>query len=505
MADQPSFWQRIRAAFATIRLAGGTKVTPVDPGKQNDGINRAIYSHETDIDRPFAERTEDMQDALEASRKNPLAKRIIDLVTAYVIGDGINLTSKYEPLQRFIDAFWQHERNRIKLRQADWCNELTRSGEIFLVLFTNPVNGMSQIRAIPASRIDAIEWQPGDYELELAYHEVGEFGTIAAEQGTWWKSFDHPDANDPETPIMLHFAINRPVGAVRGEGDLISILPWLRRYDRWLADRVRMNAGMRSFLWIVYAPKRAIEALQKQYQAPPEPGSVIIAEEGAERWEPIAPNMHANDAQHDGRAIRWHIAAGGPGTSLPDFGEPYDANQATATVMVDIRKRFLRRRQAYFAWMLAQLTILAYRRSRMVNSNNRKDVTHNDIIIDAPEISGEDSLTLASAARDVSIAMINMQTLVGDSETLREESVRLFFKMVEEDVAKGQQERIVKDGKLDRDRRQMLDEELKRAQIKRAETPNTPARQSTPDPSPERISHVQTEHTHEPPDERSRH
>ena len=56
---------------------------------------------------------------------------------------------------------------------------------------------MSHIRAIPAARIDDIRWQPGDYELELEYHEVGD---ILNPEGTWWKSFDHPDAADPTVP-----------------------------------------------------------------------------------------------------------------------------------------------------------------------------------------------------------------------------------------------------------------------------------------------------------------
>ena len=62
--------------------------------------------------------------------------------------------------------------------------------------------------------------------------------------------------------------------------------------------------------------------------------------------------------------IRWMLASGGPGTNLTDFGEAEDANLATATVMVDIRRRFLRRRQAYFVWMLKELTLRAYERSR---------------------------------------------------------------------------------------------------------------------------------------------
>lgn len=472
MAASPSLWQRIRSALAVIRLTGGVKVSAVEPGKDDDGITRALRPLGTDIDRPIIERTEDIADALEAWRKNPLAKRIVGLVTAYVVGDGINVESKYAPLQRFIDEFWQHSRNRIKLRQAEWCDELTRSGELFLVLFTNPLSGMSQIRAIPASRIDEIRWQPGDYEMELEYHEVGD---VEDSRGTWWKSFDHPDAADPTVPIMLHFAINRPVGALRGEGDLNPILPWLKRYTRWLEDRVRLNAGMRSFLWIVYAPRRILNDLTARYRQPPEPGSVIIAEEGAERWEAVTPNLGANDAQHDGRALRWQIAAGGPGTGLTDFGEAFDANQATATVMVDIRRRFLKRRQAYFAWMLVELTLRAYERARGVRNLNRRAVSHLDFIVDSPEISGEDSLTLAAAARDVTIALTNLQELVGDSTELREVSLRLFAKMTEEEIARPLAEKIIASGEQDRSRKQRLEEEKVRSEIDRNRTPRPAA------------------------------
>jgi len=470
--QQPSFWQRIRAALAIIRLAGGAKVAPIEPGRENDGINRAWRSLGTDIDRPSIERTDDIADALEAWRKNPLARRIVGIVTAYVIGDGITIESKYAPLQRFIDDFWEHGRNRITTRERAWCDELTRSGELFLVLFTNPISGMSHIRAIPAARIDDIRWQPGDYELELEYHEVGD---ILNPEGTWWKSFDHPHAADPTVPIMIHFAVNRPVGALRGEGDLNPILPWLKRYSRWLEDRVRLNAGMRSFLWIVYAPKRILADLRTQYRQPPEPGSVVIAEDGAERWEAVTPNLGAGDAQHDGRALRWQIAAGGPGIALTDLGEATNSNQASATVMVNNRRGFLKSRQADFSWMLVDLTLHAYERSRGVRNGNRRTVTHRDFIVAAPEISGEDSMTLAAAARDVTIALTDLQTLVGDSTELREVSLRLFAKMADEEIARPLAEKIIASGEEDRKRRQKLEEEKIRSEIERNRKP-----QSTP-------------------------
>jgi hypothetical protein len=62
-----------------------------------------------------------------------------------------------------------------------------------------------------------------------------------------------------------------------GEGEdanLSTVLVWLRRYSHWLEDRVRLNAGVRAFLWVVKAPRNLLDDLRKQYQQPPAPGSV---------------------------------------------------------------------------------------------------------------------------------------------------------------------------------------------------------------------------------------
>ena len=481
MADQKrvSWWQGLIARLTEPRMK------PVPVGKDNDGINMPIFSSGSDIDRPYHELLDDVSNSLDAWRKHPLARRIVNLISAYVVGDGIRISSKYAPLDKFINDFWLHSRNRIILRQAEWCDELTRSGELFLVLFTNPIDGMSHVRAVPASRIDKIEWKDGDYEVELRYHEKGDGLPGIEDKGTWWHSFDSEEAKDPNVPIMLHFAVNRPVGALRGEGDLNPILPWLKRYSAWLEDRVRLNAGMRSFLWIVYAPARLMQSLREKYRRPPEPGSIIIAEEGAEKWEAVTPQLHAADAAMDGRAIRWMIVAGGPGTSLLDLGEGEDANLASGTVMVDMRRRFLRRRQSYFSWMLVELTMRAYERSRGIRNANRRGITHTDFIVDAPDISSEDNQKLAAAVRDLSDSLTNMQALMGDSTTFREFSLRLFAKFAEEDLAQPLAYAIVADGETDRKRKEKLEEDQIRAEIEAKKRPPTaPTNPATPRPSP---------------------
>jgi hypothetical protein len=435
--------QRVLAAIRAL-LAG--RVTPVDVGKRNDGLT-PMYGGRMDgggyADKSGAERYQDLNDALEAWRQNPLARRIISLTTAYVVAGGIRIRSEYQPLDQFIREFWFHSRNNLLLRQAEWCDELARAGELFLVLFTNPADGVSHVRAVPAAQIDQVRWHDGDYETELAYHEKGAPDDL---DGTWWISPDHPDAADLTRPVMCHYAVNRPVGAVRGEGDLAAVLPWIRRYSRWLEDRIRLNAGVRKFLWIVYAPKRLVDDLRARYSQVPDDGAVVIAEEGAERWEAVTPSLHASDASADGRAIRWMITAGGPGTGLVDFGEGEDANLATATAMHDLRYRFLSRRQAYMAWMLCDVTLQAYKRSRATSGSKRRSVTHLDFLVQAPDISPDDNQELAAAARDLAVALNTLMGIVGDSKELRRVSLRLFSKFAGETLTEREMVDIVETG-----------------------------------------------------------
>jgi hypothetical protein len=416
-------------------------VVPV--GRADDGL--VLRPAGTPIDKPWHELFQEFEDAREAWRKNPLARRLVGLVTSYTVGNGITLHSEKRDLQRFISDFWQH--NQLDLRVDEWCDELSRSGELFPVLFTNPVSGLSTLRTVPACLIRAVDFDPEDYERERRYQEsVG-----AGEREKWWIGVGNQAINvDPPRaeiaqPLMLHYAVNRPTGAVRGESDLAPILPWLRRYNRWLEDRVRLNAAMRAFLWVVKVPARLRPALEERYRTPPEAGSVIIAEEGAETWEAVAPNLHAADAEKDGRAIRWMIVAGGPGTALLDLGEGEDSNLATGQAMAEQRRRFLRRRQAYLVWLLIDLTLHAYARYRVVNPGKAR-VTAVDIQATTPDISPEDNQSLASAAVALANSLEGMARLVGQGPTFRSMALRLFMKFIGETVGQAEMEQMLTEG-----------------------------------------------------------
>jgi len=380
-------------------------------------------------DRPADDAARQYNDALLAWRTNPYAKRIIDIITDYTVGDGLTPVAPGE-LGRFIDTFWTHPQNRLDLRLPELMDELSRAGDLFLVLFRNPADGMSYVRAVPKSEVVEIAAAENDWEREVAYVVRA---SLAADT-TVFLSPAHPDAAAADA-VMLHYSINRPVGALLGESELGSILPWLRNYSRMLEDRVRLNWAARAFLWFVTVPTGRVNAKAEQYSAPPEPGSIVVHDDG-ERWEMQAPQLRGLDAQHDLRALRQAISAGS-GQPPHWHGDGGDINRAVAGAMQDPAVRHLRRRQRHLQHVVVDLCAVAYERAYALGRVRRRP-DRAAIRVDLPDISREDNESLALAAERLTGAFSGLlAALPSFSPTLAGQLLPLIFKFAGEPLSPG--------------------------------------------------------------------
>ncbi len=237
-----------------------------------------------DYDRSTIEKL--YSDALLAWRKNPIAYRIISITTDFVVGEKITIQSPYKVLNEYIRRFWSHPKNRMAYRLNSMCDELSRAGDLFILLFRNDQDGMHYIRFVTKDQIKKINTAPKDWETELSYEE----SELIADPRVWL-SPHHPDSLNTSA-VMLHHSINRPIGALLGESDLTTMLPWLQRYSRMLEDRVRLHWAIRAFLWIVTVPPDKLKEKREQYKTPPDSGSVIV-KDSTETWEPVSPMLRA--------------------------------------------------------------------------------------------------------------------------------------------------------------------------------------------------------------------
>lgn len=422
-------WPRLRALFRPATLPADAPQQLAVSARVDDAPGwSAADARPHDYDPALIQ--EHYQDALAAWRKNPIAWRIIGITTDYLIGDTINISSPNRSLQRFISRFWNHPQNRMDLRLETMADELSRSGDLFVLLFRNEQDGMSYLRFVAKDAIRRIAVAANDWETELSYEEAP-CGALPGEPRLWL-SPAHPQSADAPA-VMLHYAVNRPLGALFGESDLQPVIPWLQRYSRMLEDRVRLHWATRAFLWFVTVPGHKVREKQEQYRTPPESGSIVVKDE-SERWETANPTLHGVDASHDLKAVRGMIDAGS-GHPPHWRGDATTTNLATAKAMQAPTERHLRRRQQYFTFVLQDILFQAYQRA--AQCGKARPLPHGDYArlfnVNLPDVSREDNETLARAAGQAAAALNTLSgALPGPSETFNRLFLRTVFKFAGE-------------------------------------------------------------------------
>ena len=354
---------------------------------------------ESERDRLDYDRQTVLEQCLDAWRDSPLARRIVELTSQYVIGPGFDIACKDEPTRKFIFSFWNHRLNRLPSRLIELCDELTRTGNLFLLVSTDQA-GMSFLRAIPASDIDLITPANNDIEQPLFFTTKAN----AQLQSFTYPAYNHlTDSRNEDgsfSPVILHYAINRPAGAQWGEPDLAPLLTWLRRYSAWLEDRVRLNRFRNAFLYVVtgsFASEEARAARQAQLAAnPPSSGSILVCDE-SETWSVITPKLEALDANADGLTIKKLIASG-VGIPLHFLAEPEGSNRTTAEAAGGPTFRRFEQRQQFFMWLLSDLLQMVLSRRSLVDQQVKPE---EEIKITGADISARDNVAH-------SIAGVNM-------------------------------------------------------------------------------------------------
>lgn len=375
---------------------------------------------ETDRDRLEYDRYSVLEQCLDAWRENPLARRIVELTSQYVVGNGFDIKCKHEPTKSFINSFWNHPLNRMPSRIVELSDELTRTGNLFLLLSTDPA-GMTYLRSIPASDIDKIDHASNDIEQPVSFVTKQDNQTLTSKT---YPAYDHlTDCQHEDgsfTPSVLHYAINRPAGAQWGESDLAPILTWLRRYSAWLEDRVRLNRFRNAFLYVVsgsFTSEEARKARQAQLAAnPPSPGSILVTDE-SETWSVISPKLEAMDAREDGMAIKKLIASG-VGIPLHFLAEPEGTNRTTAESAGGPTFRRFEQRQRFFMWVLSDLLNVVVSRRALVD--RLVDPT-SEILLSGADISARDNVAHSIAAVNILNALERLKDmgLINERELLR--------------------------------------------------------------------------------------
>jgi len=304
--------------------------------------------------------------------RNPQAKKILNLMTDFVVGDGIKYKAEDSDVQRVIDKFWNN--NEWDLKQFDRIRELGKYGEQVYNTFVNEKDGNVMLgvfdpeqidKVVPdpenAEKLDYLKTKSSDkvYEIIKVNRKVKDYNKALVWDGQ--KVVDDPKKKEIEKRVpdklygdVFFFNVNKGSHATRGKSDLLSIADWLDTYDKSLYTMAERMQLLFAFVWDILiegADEGQLKERQKQLKEnPPSPGSYQLHNE-REKWEARSPDLRGRDVSDYFKLMATQLTSGSGFPMHWLFGKGEDINRASALEMGEPTYRMLKRRQTYVRYM----------------------------------------------------------------------------------------------------------------------------------------------------------
>ncbi|MEO7995509.1 MAG: hypothetical protein ABI743_14015, partial [bacterium] len=278
---------------------------------------------------------------------HPLVGQIVSIGCDFTIGEGATAVAREPLVQEALDRVIAAQPAWTSLQRAI-ATHLAVYGEVFLRVMAHDEG--PRLRIIPPLEIAAC-WYDAEQRLTGAVwsrtvEALPSMEQMARRNGTWWSP--RPSSVEQEFvpgADLVHVVAQAGLPGQRGIPELARVIPWVNRYDQWLQDRVRINKSRGAFAFLRKVPSwgqdpgNSLAGSNQNDQPVPRPGSVLVVNE-QESWEVLAPQVGADDASADGRALKLMILAGA-GIAEHYMGDLAQSNLATAQAAeLPMLKRF---------------------------------------------------------------------------------------------------------------------------------------------------------------------
>lgn len=393
----------------------------IDP---DDDLYRRLTGGTRDLSPIDQKRSQDI--ALYLWRKNPMARRLTEMLTDFVVGDGITFEAEDEDVKEVMDEFWQDPKMALHARHRDLIRDQSIYGELAFESLTNETLGRTRLRFIDPGRIKDVRPNPEnafeDALLVLNPPKTGE-DDVRIPIAT----FD--DEQDPTQPVWtgsgLYMPVNRVTGQHRGVPDLLALADFIDGYDQLLFNALERSGLINAFVWDVTltgATEQNVTKWVQDHGSAPPPGSVRAHNE-KETWQAVAPTLGNADLMALGRPVK-NMALGGFGAPEAWFAEGDSANRATLAAQGDPTYRMITARQTVVG---AQWTTLfGFVIGKAVEFGRLPVNVDRDFRIILPEPSTADTGTLATALTALAQSLVAAE----DQEWLSKKTARSIFATV---------------------------------------------------------------------------
>lgn len=342
---------------------------------------------------------------------NLLANRLIELPLAFLLAEGVKLTSKDPAAQELLDGFWRDPINSMDLKLVKRLRELALFGEQCYPAFVNEVSGAVRLGYLDPALIQDVVKDPDNPEQPIGVVTVK---NEAGVERRYRVIVNGPDEElfTKETQALratfadgecFYFAVNSLSSGVRGRSDLLAQSDWLDAYDDFLFGELDRIKYQRAFVWDVTlkgSTEEQIKAKVKDYP-PPAPNTTRLHNE-SEEWKAVSPDIGSADTTGSARLLRNHVLGG---STIPEhwFGGGGDVNRAVGAEMAEPTFKLFSMRQREAKHILEEIGRYVLRQRALAVGESSFDPSKPECQVEAvfPEMIAKDTTRYAAALQQV--------------------------------------------------------------------------------------------------------
>lgn len=432
-------WQQIRqAAAAWIAPAQATAQQSILPGffggdPSVQGFRRLTGQSQgqaalRDLPLPTHERAQQLAYFLYLA--NPMAQWIINIQTAYIVGESVTLKAAEgeEAVQVVLDDWWEDDQNDWDVKLENKVRELSLYGEQCWTAFTAQGTGRVRLGYLDPYLIDEVVLSPDDAEQpigvitkryaidggEIPQRRLKVVSALSEEElGSYAMRLREGFADGD----CFYYAVNKVSNGSRGWSDLLARADWLDGYEQFMFQRLeRADLGNRvvADITLTGMTPDQVAAYAKSF-VPPKPGGHFFHNEKVE-YTITSPDLHASDAREDARLFM-HQAMNG----LPEhwYGGGGDTNRATAAEMDEPTFKLFQQRQKLVKGIVQKTARYAVRQAK-VWGQVPQDASER-VNAEFPSMVREDLTKIGAAMQSLSTALSVQVTqgTIGKAEARR--------------------------------------------------------------------------------------
>jgi len=393
-----------------LREAAGASIDPDDAQWR-----RLTGDGNRDLSPMTQKRMQDL--AVYLWQANPVANRLIELPTAFLLADGVKLSATAEDpairevIQDYLTRLWLHPTNNFPIKLPKKVRELAIFGEQCWPAFTNPYTGEVRLGYLDPAQIETVVHDPDNAEQPIG---IVTRRNRKGEQRRYKVIVNGRDDDlFTERTLAIRdtftdgeafwFTVNALCTDSRGRSDLLPVMDWCDAYEQQLYGEAQRQDFLRSYVWDVTlkgATEQDVKTKAGQI-APPAPGTVRVHND-SEEWKPLTPNLQATDNAEGARLFRNHILGG---QTMPEhwFGGGGDVNRATGDSMSEPTVKLLSMRQAVIGHMLLEVARYTIRQRETALTGKEPDLFDPDYGVECqwPEMAPKDTAKYAAAFQQV--------------------------------------------------------------------------------------------------------